>query len=178
MLFVQLTSLGIEYFLTGKQAPMIETLWHSFYDNNMLLRRDGYSPNRPRISAWELKLDMRVHTQLGTSCTLDLQLVHILVLSGCHRLCVCVLHGCHLAKIPWWICAGQGLRRIGRENVSRARGREKGKQECGSRPRGWGITFLLSCCWHDQCMLVVVQCLQKGCSQCMCSIFIRFKLLN
>lgn len=143
----------------------------------MLLRRDGYSPNRPRISAWELKLDMRVHTQLGTSCTLDLQLVHILVLSGCHGLCVCV---CCMVVI-WPRFHGEyvlGLRRIGRENGSRARGREKGKQECGSRPRGWGITFLLSCCWHDQCMLVVVQCLQKGCNQCMCSIFIRFKLLN
>lgn len=82
----------------------------------------------------------------GTSCTLDLMHARILMSFGCHGLrvyCMAVIWPGFLGEC---VLSRDCLRRMGRENVSGARGREKRKQECGSRLRCWSLTFLLSCC--------------------------------
>lgn len=179
MLFVQFTALVIEYFLTDQQtfigifAPVTETLWHNFYCNNVPLRRDWYSPNLSEgldchhAITWHRSIFLGALyfclgnlswscgcTQSGTSCTLDLLHVHILVLSGSHGLCVCVA----------WLTFGQDFLMNmccsgfvwGEWEGGMLVEQEGEKRESRSvevDPRGWRL--LLSCCWHVWCMLVV-----------------------
>lgn len=134
MLFIQFTTLGIKYFLADQQAfirmfaLVTETLWHHFYYNNMLLRRDWYSPhvskelNCHHATTWHRSVFLgalyfclgnwswtwgsthsQAHHALWTYCMCTF-LCHLDVMDS-----VCVLHGCHLARISWWICAVQRL---------------------------------------------------------------------
>lgn len=71
-------------------------------------------------------------------------------------LCVCCIVVIWPGFLGEYVLSRDCVRRMGKGKVSGARGREKGKQGCGSRPRGWSLRFLLSCSWHVHCVLVVV----------------------